>query len=82
MSLFTIPDRVVQLADRCAYKHSCIETGTCGDRPLCKVESTLNHQISFLDTEKSAVCNYRILFGGKQLCMCPVRTFIFEHYGE
>ena len=82
MSRFIVPEKVIQLADRCAHKHSCIETGRCGDRPMCKIESTLNRQISFLDTDESTSCNYRILFGGQQLCMCPVRTFIFEHYEQ
>jgi len=49
---------------------------------MCEVENSLNRQISFLKTEKSAACTHRILFGGRQLCMCPVRTFIFEHYGK
>ena len=82
MSRFQVPDKVLKLADRCACKHSCIETGKCGERPMCEVENSLNRQISFLKTEKSAACNHRILFGGRQLCMCPVRTFIFEHYGK
>ncbi len=82
MSAFKVPEKVVQQADRCAHNHGCLETGTCGDRPFCKVESSLNHQISFLKTKELATCNYRILFGGKQLCMCPVRTFIFEHYEQ
>jgi len=80
MSCFKVPEKVIQLAGRCASDHSCIETGKCGDRPMCGVDGTLSHQISFLNTDKPVVCNYRILFGGQQLCMCPVRTFIFEHY--
>ena len=80
MSMFKVPGKVIQQADRCAHKHSCIESGKCGSRPMCKVKSSLNQQISFLDTKESASCDYRILFGGKELCMCPVRTFIFEHY--
>ena len=82
MSRFIVPEKVIQLADRCAHKHSCIETGMCGDQSMCEVESGLNHRISFLKTEESSPCNHRIHFGGKQLCMCPVRTFIFEHYGQ
>ena len=82
MSMFQVPDQVIQQADRCGYGHSCLEIGKCGSRPLCKVDSSLNHQLSFLNTKESAACNYRILFGGKQLCMCPVRTFIFEHYEQ
>jgi len=82
MSRFIVPERVIQQADRCVHKNSCVENGTCGDRPLCRVESALSHQISFLKTEKLEVCNYRLNFGGRELCMCPVRTFIFEHYGE
>ena len=82
MRAFKVPDQVIQQADRCAHKHSCLEAGKCGSRPLCTVESSLNRQISFLNTKESAICNYQILFGGKQLCMCPVRTFIFEHYEQ
>ena len=80
MRKFKVPEKVIQQADRCSHKHSCLETGKCGERPMCQVKSSLNHQISFLETEESAACNCRILFGGKQLCMCPVRTFICEHY--
>ena len=82
MGRFQVPDKVIRQADRCSHKHSCIETGKCGGRSMCKIEGTLNHQISFLATDEPASCNYRIFFGGQQLCMCPVRTFIFEHYEQ
>jgi len=82
MSTFKVPEKVIRQADRCGHEHSCLDTGKCGARPMCQVKSSLNHQISFLNTEESAACNYRILFGGKQLCMCPVRTFIFEHHEQ
>ena len=78
--MFKVPEKVIQQADRCGHGHSCLETGKCGSHPLCKVDSSLSGQISFLNTKDLVVCSYRILFGGRQLCMCPVRTFIFEHY--
>jgi hypothetical protein len=79
---FHVPEDVVQSATRCDHKKSCLATGLCGDHPLCEVVRTLEQKFSFLSTEKSVGCNCHINFGGSPLCMCPVRTYIFEHYNR
>ena len=79
---FHVPEKIVQSATRCDYNKSCLETGQCGDRPLCEVARTLEDKFCFLSSEISVGCNCHFSFGGSPLCMCPVRTYIFEHYSQ
>ena len=79
---FKVPEKIVQSATRCDYNKSCLETNQCGDRPRCEVAKTLEGKFSFLSSEKSINCNCYIIFGGSPLCMCPVRTYICEHYNQ
>jgi hypothetical protein len=71
---------MLKSADRCAHRHSCLDTGKCGDQTMCSVGHVFG--IVFLQTELPAQCTYRVMSDGKQMCMCPVRSFIAETYGD
>gem|GEM_PF-2115272 len=77
---YKVPKRILKSADRCSYRYSCLETGKCGDHPMCSVDHVFG--IVFLETKLPAECNYRVICDGKQMCMCPVRGFIAENYGD
>ncbi len=47
---------------------------------MCSVDHVFG--IVFLETKLPAECNYRVICDGKQMCMCPVRGFIAENYGD
>lgn len=78
--MYTVPKRILKSADRCTHRYSCLQTGRCGSRPMCAVDHVFG--IVFLQTKEPAECTYRFACDGKQMCMCPVRGFIAETYGE
>jgi len=47
---------------------------------MCSTEHVLG--IVFLETKLPAECTYRAVSDDKQMCMCPVRSFIAETYGD
>ena len=66
-----------ELADRCHNSISCIETGKCGNRELCKVQRSAGENILFLEGgDMPFGCPYLLPFGYGHLCTCPVHARI------
>lgn len=80
---YSVPESVIEETAACPYSFSCLETGQCGDRPMCSVDYAIPDNILFLKTEAPADCPYRWPFGiNRQVCKCPVRYFIWRRYKE
>ena len=66
------PNDVLKLATKCPHAYSCRETGKCGDQSLCQVEYACGDSVLFLKDRASSQCPYRLSFGERQVCRCPV----------
>ncbi len=62
----------VLLNTRCEHNYSCLATGRCGDREMCKVDRVCEDML-ILSDQKSAKCAHRTTFGDHQVCVCPTR---------
>lgn len=60
---------------RCGHNFSCLETRKCGERDMCEVEHSIG-SVLLLKTGEPAVCNYRVNFGERQVCTCPIHCEI------
>ena len=72
----SVPDDVLARADKCRHGYSCLETGKCGDRKLCKVDVADGQDVLFLEDSHYANCPYRLPFGDGQICRCPVHYWL------
>lgn len=71
-----VPADVLARADKCAYNYSCLETGACGDKTMCKVDLADGQDILFLKDRQSANCPNRLPWGEGQICRCPVHYWL------
>jgi hypothetical protein len=63
-----------ELASKCPNSVSCIETGCCGEREMCKVQRAAGENILFLEGDMPFGCPYLLPFGYGHLCTCPVHA--------
>jgi hypothetical protein len=71
-----VPADIIARADKCTHGHSCLETGRCGDKTLCKTHIADGQDILFLSDHQSTNCPYRLPFGEGQICRCPVHYWL------
>jgi hypothetical protein len=69
------PDVVAQ-ATRCHRNHGCLQDGP----PIrfCQLEAI--GQLLFVTEPNGNGCRYKVPFGDRAFCGCPVRRAIFEKY--
>ena len=71
-----VPAEVLKRTTKCQLAFSCLETGMCGDRELCAVEYIGGEKLIFLKDRTNRTCPYRMPFGERQMCCCPVRAYL------
>lgn len=74
--MFEVPAKVLQQAGKCCHGHSCLQTGRCGDNPMCEVESAHGENVVCVLAAGWPSCSYHLDFGGARYCVCPVRNSI------
>ena len=81
---FEVPDSVKQKAKQCPNDFSCIATGYCGDQGICKVDHSVGESVLCLTSNERGACScpYRLSFGYGQICMCPVRYYLYSKYPQ
>lgn len=77
-----VPAAIMASCSHCEHEFSCLETGRCGERPMCKVADADGKNVLFLKDKGHASCSYRVSFGGGQICACPVHYAIFHLHGR
>ena len=69
----SVPQDVLVRAVRCRKDLECLRTGRCGDMTDCAVDYAGGQEVLFLRSgRRLAGCAYRIRFGDKEVCLCPV----------
>ncbi len=77
---YDIPVKVIIETMDCPHNFSCLTTGKCGDKELCRIQNNVADDISLLQTICRADCPYRKSLGSMQVCRCPTRNAIFRKY--
>ena len=62
---FDIPTEVQSETMGCPHNFSCLTTGKCGGRELCKIAFDVASDVALLQTEDHADCPYRKPLGSK-----------------
>ncbi len=78
---FTVSEQVKKETVKCKYNFSCLESGMCGDNPLCVVHQEMPGLLT-LKAEGPVDCPYLTPFGNAQFCTCPVHLAIIKKYGQ
>lgn len=63
---------------RCEKDFTCLS----GSKPdLCKVEYCVDGRVHFIKCLNQELCSYRLFFGKRAFCSCPVRKELFNNHG-
>lgn len=76
--MFDVPEAILKQADKCSHGHSCLQTGQCGDSPMCDVETAHGDRVLCVRRDGWPGCAYHLEFGGARYCVCPVRCAIHQ----
>ena len=71
-----VDENIIQKTTKCRKNFSCLS----GKTPLCSVELCIENKIHFIKCVGNESCNYRIPFGHSNVCICPVRKELYNHY--
>ena len=74
--MFSVPAEILRKATQCRHKFSCLQTGQCGDSPMCDVEAAHGENVLCVRAADWPDCPYHLDFGGAKFCVCPVRCAI------
>lgn len=76
--MFKVPAQAIKKTSKCRQNFSCLETGQCGDNPMCEVETTHSETVLCVSAAGRPDCPYHLDFGGAKFCVCPVRCAIYQ----
>lgn len=76
MGVTEVPPSVKREATLCSHDCSCITSGQCGYKEACKVDFAVGRKILFLKNKELCSCPYRLSYGSRQACTCPVHCYI------
>jgi len=79
--MFKVPAEVIHKTTKCGHNFSCLETGSCGDSPMCGVQTRLGDGVVCVSVSDWRDCAYHLDFGGAKFCVCPVRCAIHRQQG-
>ncbi len=79
--MFDVPAAILELATKCRHRFSCLQSGQCGDSPMCDVEATHGKNVLCVQAAGWPGCDYHLDFGGARFCVCPVRCAIHLQHG-
>ena len=76
--VFDIPAAVIEQTTKCGHDYSCLQTGLCGENPMCGVETAHGENVLCVQAANWLKCSYHLDFGGARFCVCPVRCAIYQ----
>ena len=74
--MFEVPAAILEQTTKCRHDFSCLQTGQCGDRPMCDVERAHGEKVLCVSSADWPRCAYHLDFGGARFCVCPVYCWI------
>jgi len=76
--VFSVSEKILKKTTKCQHEYSCLETGRCGDGPMCAVEMTHGVDVLCVHSPDWPACQYHLDFGGARFCVCPVHCEIYR----
>jgi hypothetical protein len=76
--VFEVAAEIIEQTTKCKHDFSCLQTGRCGDSPMCDVESAHGDNVLCVRYADWPQCSYHLDFGGASFCVCPVRCAIHQ----
>jgi hypothetical protein len=70
-----VSEQTKKKTERCENNFSCLESGTCGDNPLCAVREQTPGLLT-IKIRGPITCPYLMNYGKEQFCMCPTHLAI------
>ena len=68
---------ILDKTTRCNKDFDCIKNNNI----CCTVTRNVDKEVIFVECGEKNSCNYRMNFGGSDICNCPTRKEIFKKYG-
>ena len=76
--MFSVPAEILRKTTKCSHDFSCLQTGQCGDNPMCDVQTAHSDNVLCVSAADWPKCPYHLDFGGARFCVCPVRCAIHQ----
>ena len=76
--MFEVAASILEQTTKCRHDFSCLQTGCCGDSPMCDVETAHGQNVLCVLATDWPQCPYHLDFGGARFCVCPVRSAIHQ----
>jgi hypothetical protein len=73
-----VPNEILKATTKCPHSFSCLDTGNCGEYPMCKVNYAIEPYVLALKSKEPEDCTYRINYGSNQFCSCPTHFTIYR----
>ncbi|RPH50705.1 MAG: hypothetical protein EHM85_09490 [Desulfobacteraceae bacterium] len=74
-----VPETVRQQTNRCPYNFACLAAGIHGGKAKCKIDYINGRNVLILAVSEGLFsCPYRISFGDRQICFCPVHYYLYS----
>ncbi len=67
---------------QCPNACACLETGRCGQQPLCAGDRLLSDRVLCIHAEAKRACPYQLHFPYAQFCICPLRVALWREFGN
>ncbi|MFO8009801.1 MAG: hypothetical protein R6U89_03205 [Dehalococcoidia bacterium] len=77
--VFQVSDSAINNAAKCSYDFRCVNHG---GMPACPVDRKIEKNGLFVNSTQNHECNYKLSFGTRYICHCPVRIEIYDCYGK
>jgi hypothetical protein len=78
MPTYVIEPDVVARAMMCHRNHGCVQEE--GAFRFCQLEPAAEGAVLFIRDPSENGCRYKVPFGDRAFCGCPVRQAIFDKY--
>lgn len=73
-----VPEDILNKTTECKVNFRCLTDQSV----FCEIMNCIDNKVYFTKQRESVFyCSYQKDFGGKPLCTCPVREFIYSKYG-
>lgn len=66
-----VPKEILEMTTKCPHGFSCLDSGKCGNHPLCEISSASGKNLLCLVSKNSPGCPYQFPFGYGHFCTCP-----------
>jgi hypothetical protein len=73
---YTVSQEIIDKTNRCKKNMECLKSAPC-----CRIETRFENKAAFVHCLYPGDCNYKVHFGDRVCCTCPVRMDLSKTYG-